>query len=106
MGLFNFRKKDEKTAYITEFIPEEDLQKITDVIQPKLRFRGYVAVYEQLVIKQLNAYATGKKKAYNYRQLAEFAKILEESKKIEPSFEPVFQSGIEKIQERISRDPA
>lgn len=94
MGLFG-GKKDKLTVKITDFYSAEDLQKISETIEPKLAANEYKAI-PQITAKGLMDYVKRPEKEYSYSKFSGFIKIAATVKTFEPSLEKILQDGIDK----------
>ncbi len=101
MGLFGSKKteKEVRTAKITDFFSEDDLQKIRELVEPKAKNREYKKYNElaENLVKVVNESDT----EYTPKSIASMTGPLFSAAamtKMEPSLKPMLDEAIKKMQ--------
>lgn len=98
MGLFGSKNKAEKTAKISEFFSDSDLQKIRDTVGPKVQSGAY-GKYSYMAEALLDA-ANEPGKVYTSKELTRMGGVLYSAgamTKMEPELAGILGGAIEKM---------
>ena len=101
MGLFGSKKpeKEVRTAKITDFFSEEELQKIRDLVEPKAKRWEYHR-YNELAENMVKA-VNDTEKEYTPKSIATMDGPLFSAgamTKMEPSLKPMLEAAVKKMQ--------
>ena len=96
MGLFGSKKKEEKTARITDFFSTEDMSTIKGLVGPKKAEHMYKLQYTDVVDCLLDA-INNTEKSLGKKEVTKILFSVGTMTKIEPSLNPIFNPAIEKM---------
>ena len=97
MDLFG-PKKEKKTVKVTDLLTEEEIREIRETIEPTMEAGAYKSVSQPLV-NALSDYIKNPDKEITMSKLKTAAKVVDATKKYEPSLAPILDNGLERIKE-------